>query len=292
MASLREIKGRIGSTKKMSQITSAMHMVSNSKLRRAEENTKRFQPYMDKIQDAVQAIASGDNTSSHPMLRERPVKRTGYVIITSDSGLAGPYNANIMKEITRLISERHNDNPESYDLFVIGRMGYEFLENQGYSITNHRIGLEDQPDFSSVKEIAQQSVAQFANEDVDELYIIYNKFINVLEQKVNTRQLLPLSESAVTANETQASNLSTYEFEPDKESILETILPQYAESLVYGALLDAKASEHAARMTAMKAATDNAKELVDDLSLQYNRARQAAITQEITEIVGGASALE
>lgn len=292
MASLREIKGRIGSTKKMSQITSAMHMVSNSKLRRAEENTKRFQPYMDKIQDAVQAIASGDNTSSHPMLRERPVKRTGYVIITSDSGLAGPYNANIMKEITRLISERHNNNPESYDLFVIGRMGYEFLANQGYSVTNHRIGLEDQPDFSSVKEIAQQSVAQFSNEDIDELYIIYNKFINVLEQKVNTRQLLPLSESAVTANETQASNLSTYEFEPDKESILETILPQYAESLVYGALLDAKASEHAARMTAMKAATDNAKELVDDLSLQYNRARQAAITQEITEIVGGASALE
>ena len=291
MASLREIKGRIGSTKKMSQITSAMHMVSNSKLKRAEENARKFQPYMDKIQEAVQAIASGDNTSSHPMLRERPVKRTGYVIITSDSGLAGPYNANIIKEITGRVSERHNDNPDSYDLFVIGRMGYEFLENRGYNITNHRIGLDDQPSFSSVKEIAQQSVAQFSNEDIDELYIVYNQFISVLEQKVSTRKLLPLSEDDA-ANQTQASNLSTYEFEPDKESILETILPQYAESLVYGALLDAKASEHAARMTAMKAATDNAKELVDDLSLQYNRARQAAITQEITEIVGGASALE
>ncbi|KIH70487.1 ATP synthase F1 subunit gamma [Salinicoccus roseus] len=291
MASLREIKGRIGSTKKMSQITSAMHMVSNSKLKRAEENARKFQPYMDKIQEAVQAIASGDNTSSHPMLRERPVKRTGYVIITSDSGLAGPYNANIIKEITGKIRERHNDNPDSYDLFVIGRMGYEFLENRGYNITNHRIGLDDQPSFSSVKEIAQQSVAQFSNEDIDELYIVYNEFISVLEQKVSTRKLLPLSEDDA-ANQTQASNLSTYEFEPDKESILETILPQYAESLVYGALLDAKASEHAARMTAMKAATDNAKELVDDLSLQYNRARQAAITQEITEIVGGASALE
>ncbi len=291
MASLREIKGRIGSTKKMSQITSAMHMVSNSKLKRAEENARKFQPYMDKIQEAVQAIASGDNTSSHPMLRERPVKRTGYVIITSDSGLAGPYNANIIKEITGRVSERHNDNPDSYDLFVIGRMGYEFLENRGYNITNHRIGLDDQPSFSSVKEIAQQSVAQFSNEDIDELYIVYNEFISVLEQKVSTRKLLPLSEDDA-ANQTQASNLSTYEFEPDKESILETILPQYAESLVYGALLDAKASEHAARMTAMKAATDNAKELVDDLSLQYNRARQAAITQEITEIVGGASALE
>jgi F-type H+-transporting ATPase subunit gamma len=291
MASLREIKGRIGSTKKMSQITSAMHMVSNSKLKRAEENARKFQPYMDKIKEAVQAIASGDNTSSHPMLRERPVKRTGYVIITSDSGLAGPYNANIIKEITGKIRERHNDNPDSYDLFVIGRMGYEFLENRGYNITNHRIGLDDQPSFSSVKEIAQQSVAQFSNEDIDELYIVYNQFISVLEQKVSTRKLLPLSEDDA-ANQTQASNLSTYEFEPDKESILETILPQYAESLVYGALLDAKASEHAARMTAMKAATDNAKELVDDLSLQYNRARQAAITQEITEIVGGASALE
>ena len=291
MASLREIKGRIGSTKKMSQITSAMHMVSNSKLKRAEENARKFQPYMDKIQEAVQAIASGDNTSSHPMLRERPVKRTGYVIITSDSGLAGPYNANIIKEITGRVSERHNDNPDSYDLFVIGRMGYEFLENRGYNITNHRIGLDDQPSFSSVKEIAQQSVAQFSNEDIDELYIVYNEFISVLEQKVSTRKLLPLSEDDA-ANQTQASNLSTYEFEPDKESILETILPQYAESLVYGALLEAKASEHAARMTAMKAATDNAKELVDDLSLQYNRARQAAITQEITEIVGGASALE
>lgn len=291
MASLREIKGRIGSTKKMSQITSAMHMVSNSKLKRAEENARKFQPYMDKIQEAVQAIASGDNTSSHPMLRERPVKRTGYVIITSDSGLAGPYNANIIKEITGKIRERHNDNPDSYDLFVIGRMGYEFLENRGYNVTNHRIGLDDQPSFSSVKEIAQQSVAQFSNEDIDELYIVYNQFISVLEQKVSTRKLLPLSEDDA-ANQTQASNLSTYEFEPDKESILETILPQYAESLVYGALLDAKASEHAARMTAMKAATDNAKELVDDLSLQYNRARQAAITQEITEIVGGASALE
>jgi F-type H+-transporting ATPase subunit gamma len=246
---------------------------------------------MDKIQEAVQAIASGDNTSSHPMLRERPVKRTGYVIITSDSGLAGPYNANIIKEITGRVSERHNDNPDSYDLFVIGRMGYEFLENRGYNITNHRIGLDDQPSFSSVKEIAQQSVAQFSNEDIDELYIVYNEYISVLEQKVSTRKLLPLSEDDA-ANQTQASNLSTYEFEPDKESILETILPQYAESLVYGALLEAKASEHAARMTAMKAATDNAKELVDDLSLQYNRARQAAITQEITEIVGGASALE
>lgn len=125
MASLREIKGRIGSTKKMSQITSAMHMVSNSKLRRAEENANRFHAYRDKLQEAVRAIASGDSGSDHPMLEERPVKRTGYVVITADSGLAGPYNANVLKKLTGEIKERHNDDPEFYDILVIGKMGYE-----------------------------------------------------------------------------------------------------------------------------------------------------------------------
>lgn len=291
MASIKEIKGRIGSTKKMSQITRAMQMVANSKLKKAEENSKRFQPYMDKIQDTVQAIASGDTTSSHPMLEERPVKRTGYIVITADSGLAGPYNANVLKTVTKEIKERHNNNADSYDLFVIGNLGLEFLQNRGYPVTNSRTGLADQPDFSSVKEIAQQAVSSFASEEFDELFIVYNRFISVLQQEVDMRKVLPLSDSDIS-NQSQASSLSTYEFEPDKESILETILPQYAESLIYGALLDAKASEHSMRMTAMQAATDNAKELVDDLTLQYNRARQAAITQEITEIVGGAAALE
>lgn len=292
MASLREIKGRIGSTKKMSQITSAMHMVSNSKLRRAEENANRFHAYRDKLQEAVRAIASGDSGSDHPMLEERPVKRTGYVVITADSGLAGPYNANVLKKLTGEIKERHNDDPEFYDILVIGKMGYEFLTSRGYNVANYRTGLADQPDFSSVKEITNEAVSSFIDEDIDELFIIYNEFINVLEQKVKADKLLPLTGSDIEEGQTTDSTLTNYEFEPDKESLLSVILPQYAESLIYGSLLEAKASEHAARMTAMKAATDNAKELIDDLSLEYNRARQAAITQEITEIVGGAAALE
>lgn len=292
MASLREIKGRIGSTKKMSQITSAMHMVSNSKLRRAEENANRFHAYRDKLQEAVRAIASGDSGSDHPMLEERPVKRTGYVVITADSGLAGPYNANVLKKLTGEIKERHNDDPEFYDILVIGKMGYEFLTSRGYNVANYRTGLADQPDFSSVKEITHEAVSSFIDEDIDELFIIYNEFINVLEQKVKADKLLPLTGSDIEEGQTTDSTLTNYEFEPDKESLLSVILPQYAESLIYGSLLEAKASEHAARMTAMKAATDNAKELIDDLSLEYNRARQAAITQEITEIVGGAAALE
>lgn len=290
MASLREIKGRIGSTKKMSQITSAMHMVSNSKLRRAEENTTMFQAYRDKLQEAVQAIASGDSTAEHPMLEERPVKRTGYVVITADSGLAGPYNSNVLKQVTNQIKERHDNNPDYYDILVIGKMGYEFLTSRNYPVSKYRTGLADQPDFSSVKEITHEAVSSFINEDIDELFIVYNEFINVLTQKVKTDKLLPLT--SLDSDSEADSTMTNYEFEPDKESLLATILPQYAESLIYGALLEAKASEHAARMTAMKAATDNAKELIDDLSLQYNRARQAAITQEITEIVGGAAALE
>lgn len=291
MASLREIKGRIGSTKKMSQLTSALHMVSNAKLRRAEENANSFSAYRDKLQEAVQAIASGDTSHDHPMLEERPVKRTGYVIITADSGKAGPYNANVLKKLINAIRERHNDDPEIYDILVIGKMGYEFLTTRGYNVAKYRTGLAEQPDFSSVKEITNEAVKSFIDEDIDELYIIYNEYITVLEQKVKVDKLLPLSNMDVDEN-TSDSQMTSYEFEPDKESLLETILPQYAESLIYGALLEAKASEHAARMTAMKAATDNANELIDDLSLQYNRARQAAITQEITEIVGGASALE
>ncbi|CAM4338686.1 ATP synthase F1 subunit gamma [Lacicoccus alkaliphilus] len=292
MASLREIKGRIGSTKKMSQITSAMHMVSNSKLRRAEENASRFHAYRDKLQEAVRAIATGDSGADHPMLEERPVKRTGYVVITADSGLAGPYNANVLKKLTGEIKERHNDDPEFYDILVIGKMGYEFLTSRGYNVANYRTGLADQPDFSSVKEITHEAVSSFIEEDIDELFIIYNEFINVLEQKVKADKLLPLTGSEIEEGQAKDSTLTNYEFEPDKESLLSVILPQYAESLIYGSLLEAKASEHAARMTAMKAATDNAKELIDDLSLEYNRARQAAITQEITEIVGGAAALE
>lgn len=291
MVSLREIKGRIGSTKKMSQLTSAMHMVANSKLTRAEQNSKKFQPYMDKIQETVRAIAAGDTESSHPMLEERPIKRTGYIIISSDTGKAGPYNNNVVKAITEEAAKRHDNNPDSYDLFVLGKIGYETLTGRGFHVTNHRLGLPDQPDFASVKEIAAQSVNGFINEDIDELYIIYNKFVNILEQQVTVRKVLPLTETDIQTDHSDSA-LASYEFEPDKETILETILPQYAESLIYGALLDAKASEHAARMTAMKAATDNATELVDDLQLQYNRLRQAAITQEITEIVGGASALE
>ena len=289
MASLREIKGRITATEKMSQLTSAMNMVANSKYARSEQNTKKFRPYMDRMQETVQAIASSGAGNLHPMLQERPVKRVGYLLITSDTGKAGPYNANVMKAITTQIHERHKGNQDEVSLLVLGKIGYDILKTRNYKIDDFRIGLPDQPSFSDVKKIAHASIRGFEREEIDELYIIYNEFVSILEQNVKVRKLLPMSESDLET-QSEFSSLATYEFEPDNESILETLLPQYAEAIIYGALLEAKTSEHAARMTAMKAATDNANELIGDLTLSYNRLRQAAITQEITEIVSGAQA--
>ncbi len=286
MASLKEIDGRIKSTKKMKQITKAMNMVSSSKLRRAEKNTKQFEPYMEKMQDAITAIAGASKNSSHPMLRPRQVQRSGYLVITSDKGLAGAYSSNVLKKLINDIKEKHSSN-DDYSIIVLGQTGVDFLKNRGYEIENSLVDVPDQPSFKSIQAIAKYAIDLFSEEHIDELKIYYSHYVSVLENNPTTKQVLPLSQE-----DSSQGQMSSYEFEPDKESILSVILPQYVESLIYGTILDAKASEHAARMTAMKNASDNATELIDDLSLQYNRARQAEITQQITEIVGGSAALE
>ncbi|TFD97006.1 MULTISPECIES: F0F1 ATP synthase subunit gamma [Jeotgalibacillus] len=286
MASLRDIKNRITSTKKTSQITKAMEMVSASKLARAESNAKSFNPYMDKIQEVVASIAVGAKDATHPMLVSRPVKKTAYLVITSDRGLAGAYNSNVIRSAMNAINSRHSSKDE-YVILAVGRVGRDFFAKKGMNIIDSIIGLPDQPTFADIKEITGKAVGMYADEAFDELYMYYNHFVSAISQEVTEKKVLPLTDVANVSNK-----LTSYEFEPSADAILEVLLPQYAESLIYGALLDGKASEHAARMTAMKSATDNAKELIDSLSLSYNRARQAAITQEITEIVGGAAALE
>jgi len=285
LASLRDIKTRITSTKKTSQITKAMQMVSASKLNRAEQNAKAFVPYMEKIQEVVANIALGSTDARHPMLQARSVKKTGYLVITSDRGLAGAYNSNVLRLVYRNIQERHQSADE-YEIIAIGRMGASFFKNRGIPVLHEITALPDQPAFSDIQTIASQAVKLFSDETLDELYMYYNHFVNTMTQEVTETKLLPLTDIV------SEKKLTSYEFEPDQEEILEVLLPQYAESLIYGALLDGKASEHAARMTAMKSATDNANELIRSLTLSYNRARQAAITQEITEITAGAAALE
>ncbi|MDW4182064.1 ATP synthase F1 subunit gamma [Staphylococcus saprophyticus] len=288
MGSLKEIDTRIKSTKKMKQITKAMNMVSSSKLRRAESNTKQFRPYMEKMQDAITAVAGADKNSRHPMLQQRKVKKSAYLVITSDKGLAGAYNANVLKHLIKDIEEKHASK-DDYSILVLGQTGVDFLKNKGYDIHDSLIDVPDQPSFKEVQAIAKKAIDLYSEEEVDEVKIYFSHFVSVLENTPSTKTVLPLSPEDSSLGNGQ---LSSYEFEPDKEAILSVILPQYVESLIYGTILDAKASEHATRMTAMKNASDNASEIIDDLSIQYNRARQAAITQQITEIVGGSVALE
>ena len=288
MASLKEIDTRIKSTEKMKQITKAMNMVSSSKLRRAESNTKQFRPYMEKMQDAITAVAGANKNSSHPMLQQREVKKSGYLVITSDQGLAGAYNAGVLKNLLNDIKSKH-ERADEYEILVLGQTGVDFLKNRGYEVKGSIVDIADQPSFKSVQAIAKKAIDLYGDEEIDELNIYFSHFVTVLENKPSKKTVSPLSPEDSSLGHGQ---MSSYEFEPDKESILSVILPQYVESLIYGTILDAKASEHAARMTAMKNATDNATELIDDLSLEYNRARQAAITQQITEIVGGSTALE
>lgn len=285
MASLRDIQNRINSTKKTSQITKAMQMVSAAKLNRAETNAKSFVPYMEKIQEVAASIALGSKDASHPMLVSRPVKKTGYLVITADRGLAGPYNSSILRAVNAKIQQRHKSKDE-YVIIAIGRMGRDFFIKRGVNVVLDITGLPDQPSFVDIMDITRNTVGMFSDGTFDELYMYYNHFVSALTQEVTEKKVLPLTDLGTS------TKLMSYEYEPSPEAILEVLLPQYAESLIYGALLDGKASEHAARMTAMKSATDNASELIDSLTLSFNRARQAAITQEITEIVGGAAALE
>ncbi|MGY0691230.1 ATP synthase F1 subunit gamma [Virgibacillus sp. FSP13] len=286
MASLKEIKGRIDSTKKMKQITKAMEMVSASKLNRAEENAKSFVPYSEKMQEVVGSIARNNTDAEHPMLEQRDVKKTGYLVITSDRGLAGAYNSSVLRNVYQTIMDRHSSSDE-YAVIVIGRVGYEFFKHRDIPITKSILGLADQPNFADIKELASETVQLYLDEEVDELNMYYNHYVSAISQQVTSNKLLPLTDL-----EAGTASTSQYEYEPNQEDILEVLLPQYAESLIYGALLDGKASEHAARMTAMRSASDNANDIIDDLSLSYNRARQAAITQEITEIISGVAALE
>ncbi|TGB01626.1 F0F1 ATP synthase subunit gamma [Halobacillus salinus] len=288
MASLRDIKGRITSTKKTKQITKAMEMVSASKLNRAEQNARQFVPYSEKIQEVVANIAQGGGDASHPMLESREVKRTGYLVITSDRGLAGAYNSSVLRKVYQQVRQHHTSADE-YTLITMGRIGRDFFRKRNMPVDMDITGLSDQPDFADIKDIASDAVQLFSDGEIDQLYIYYNHYVSAITQEVTEKKVLPLTDIEL---DTKKAPSSSYEYEPDQEGILEVLLPQYAESLIYGALLDSKASEHAARMTAMKSATDNADELIGDLTLSYNRARQAAITQEITEIVGGAAALE
>jgi F-type H+-transporting ATPase subunit gamma len=281
----REIKRRIKSVKNTRQITKAMKMVAAAKLRRAQERAESSRPYSEKIKEVISSIAAGTKDFSHPMLEDRPVKKTGYLVMTSDRGLAGGYNANVLRLVSNTIKKKHNSTDE-YMIFVIGKKGRDYFRKRKMPIVQEVIGLTDNPTLTEIKDISSKAIGMFAEQTFDELVLFYNRFDSAIQQTPVEKKILPLqSEDVITKTS------MVYEYEPSSEVVLEELLPKYAETLIYSALLDSKASEYGARMTAMGSATDNASELIDSLTLKFNRARQAAITQEIAEIVAGANAL-
>lgn len=290
MQGTREIKRRIKSVKNTKQITKAMKMVAAAKLRRAQERAEESRPYTEKMSEVISNISARNDTVEHPLLEVREIKKTGYLVITSDQGLAGGYNSNLLRKLVVTIKQRHKSSDE-YDIFVIGKKGREFLKRREFPIVGEITGLSDAPTFLEIKNIANTVVRMYAEGIFDEVYIYYNEFVSAMTQIPSEKKLLPLTNLETDSNNEDSKLSAFIEFEPSAEDVLGVLLPRYAETLIYSALLNAKASEYGARMTAMESATNNSDEMIDALTLTYNRARQATITQEITEIVAGANAL-
>jgi len=287
---MRELRRSIRSKQNMKQITKAMEMVSAAKLKRAQQAALAARPYAEKLREVVFSIATGSGDIKHPMLQVREVRKTAYLVITSDRGLAGGLNSNLLRQLMARIKERHKSSDE-YAVFVIGRKGRDFLKRRNIPIAGEITGLSDSPTYHDIKSIAKAAVQGFEDGSYDELYLVYNEFRSAISQVPRIKKLLPLDASELGESKTEGPK-AFYEYEPSAEEVLQALLPKYAETLVYSAVLDNKASEHGARMTAMGNATKNAEKMIAQLTLHYNRARQAAITQEITEIVAGANALQ
>lgn len=283
-SSIREIKQRVVATKKTSQITNAMNMVSASKLKGAERQTLLFRPYMEKIETIIHHLSNSQEDFEHPLLTPREVKKTCYLFVTSDRGLAGPFNSNLYKLLQKAIEGKE------YVVETLGVKGYFFCKAKKIHIQGEMVSLPDDVTFDHIFPIIERVTKQYLNHEIDEVVLIYNHFVNTLRIEPSLKTILPIQETFQNEMKKDKEINKIYDYEGGIHHILDMILPLYLENLVYGFILDSKASEHASRMTAMKNATDNAKGVIQQLELKYNRARQTAITLELTDIIGGANA--
>lgn len=302
----QDVKRRIDSTKKTSQITTAMQMVSTAKLSQIQKHTVGYQVYAQKVESIVAHLAkshlmnagvagkasSDQAISAADLLVQRPVKKTGYLVITSDRGLVGSYNSSVIKQTNDFMKEHGHDGGDDAIILAVGSTGADFYKNRPQKVGYEYRGVSDVPTFNEVREIVTTVTKMYKDGEFDELYVCYNHFVNRLSNSFHVTKLLPIGGKELVNDGKHETITAEYETEPSPEVLLQEILPQYAESLVYGAILDAKTAEHAASSSAMRTASDNASDLIADLELQYNRARQSAITTEITEITGGQAALE
>ena len=285
MASIRDIKRRIKSIKNIQQITKAMKMVSAARLRRVQSALLALRPYANKLQSLLDHLSG--SALSHPFLTEREIKRVCFVIIAGDRGLCGGLNSNLL----RFAEQQLTACPYPKTLFLLGNKAYDHFRRGDWELGDSHDMLSDNPSFFQSKALAGRLINGYLNEEFDQINIIYTEFRSVMSQRPALKQLLPIVQQSESDQAETAGAFGDYIFEPDQESLLAFVLPQYVEVTTHRALLESKASEHGARMAAMSAAADNALEMIDDLTLFLNRARQAAITKEITEIMGGAAAL-
>lgn len=289
MPSLRDIRTRIGSVKNTRQITKAMKMVSAAKLRRAQEAITRARPYATLLEQALARVASraaADDQASHPLLAARPVKAAELVLLTSDRGLAGAFNSNVIRRAQRFLTET-SDQYERVDVSILGRKARDFFRARHTAVRKDYGGVHQLAGYEKAAELAGELSQRFLAGEVDAVFLTYNEFKSAIAQTVVVKQLLPI----VTTGEASAGGYD-FIYEPSREELLAELVPKHLAIQVWRALLDSVASEHGARMTAMAAATTNAEDMIAALTLQYNRARQAYVTKELMEIVSGAEALK
>lgn len=285
--SLREVKGRIKSTKSTAQITKAMYMVSQSKVKKAEKVYKSYKDFMKRIASLTSLVVKrGVEDYEHPLLTKREIKKTGYLIITSDRGLAGAYNSNVYKALTEEIEKNHKSNDE-FVCGAIGKLGFNYLKKMKYPLGySEPILVRDDVMFLDIAPLSKAFINGYKMGAIDKLVIIHNHFINNLRIEIRKEEILPI----LSMDEEQIEDVD-YVFETGVEKTIDLILPMYLQDMIYGIILDSKCSEHSARMNSMKSATDNANEIIDKLELLYNRARQNVITTELIDIISGANAI-
>ncbi|WP_053141050.1 F0F1 ATP synthase subunit gamma [Erwinia billingiae] len=289
MAGAKEIRSKIGSVQNTQKITKAMEMVAASKMRKSQERMAASRPYAETMRKVIGHIALGNLEYKHPYLDERDVKRVGYLVVSTDRGLCGGLNINLFKRVLADMKSWSDKGVES-DLAIIGSKGLSFFSSVGGNVVAQVTGMGDKPSLSDLIGPVKVMLQAYDEGRLDKLFIVSNKFINTMSQSPQIVQLLPLPPADESEGVVKKSTWD-YLYEPDPKALLDTLLRRYVESQVYQGVVENLASEQAARMVAMKAATDNGGNLIKELQLVYNKARQASITQELTEIVGGASAV-
>ena len=287
---LRAIKRHIGSVKSTQKITRAMELIASSRIIKATQRVDAARPYAEEMRRLMGSVGANAGSIDHPLLKERDeIRRVGTIVITADRGLAGAYNSNVIRAAER--DMRSHGKEER--LYLVGKKAISYFRFRGYDFEHSWQGISDQPRIEDARKVAGAAVEDFMNETVDEVRIAYTKYQSALTQRPVVVKLLPMPKEEIEAAQEDESDgpRASYDFEPSPEEILGLLLPRYVEGSVLQGLLEASASEHAARRRAMKAATDNADELIQNLTRVYNQARQAEITTEIMEVVGGAEAL-